>query len=346
VGDARHDAARPGGTGPGTAPAAAGDGTPAAAAPGSGRPGAGRHRRRRSHRRLLLPLLTVLLVGGALSVLAAGDRWPFAGEPPSQPSASPPAAPTTPGSPVLAPQPATGTPDERLAATTTAVADALAGDPGGLGPAGEDLLAGLRRVQAAEGPARQLAAVVVGDSVTTAVDAGGLDEQAGRQVLDTLAAVARPERLIDLVAMVEAGPPAIGPAGAELFGELLALDHEVPAGETAVRAGELLREVSTAAAEGRVSEAFRAVAAPMLERLADPAVHEDLQELLAAAEADPGRIGPAAPQVLASLRAAAEQPVWPQGNTARDLLALLRQDGQVTTAFREEAVPVVEALVR
>jgi hypothetical protein len=38
--------------------------------------------------------------------------------------------------------------------------------------------------------------------------------------------------------------------------------------------------------------------------------------------------------------------VWPQGNTALDLLALLRQDGQVTAAFREEAVPVVEALVR
>ncbi len=324
---------------PGTAPAAAGDGAPTAATPGGGRPGAGRHRRRRSHRGLVL---VVLLVGGALALLAAGDRWLFAGEPPAQPSAATAAL----RSPALAPQPATGAPDDRLAATTTAVTDALAGDAGALGAAGEGLLAGLRRVQAAEGPARQLAAVVVGDSVTAAVDAGRLDEEAGRQVLDTLAVVARPERLIDLVAMVGAGPPAIGPAGPELFADLVALDHQVPAGETAARAGELLQAVTAAAAEGRVSDAFRAVAVPTLERLADPAAHEDLQELLAAAEADPGRIGPAAPQVLASLRAAAEQPVWPRGNTALDLLALLRQDGQVTAAFREEAVPVVEALVR
>jgi hypothetical protein len=323
------------------------------AEPGSARAGTGRHRRRRPHRGLLLATVLVLL-GGTLGLLAAGDRWLFAGGSSPSSSASPSpssSAPSSggtaaPRSPALTAPAVTGTPAQRLDATTAAVTDALAGDAGALGPAGDGLLASLRQVQAAGGPARRLAAVVVSDSVTAAVAAGQLEEGAGRQVLDTLTEVARPERLIDLVQTVETGPLAIGAAGPELHRALHALDHEVPSGRTAARAAELLEAVTTAADDGRVSEAFRAVAAPVLERLADPAAHEDLQALLAAAERDPARVGPAAPRVLAALRAAAGQPVYPRGNTALDLLALLRQDGQVTSGFREEAVPVVEALVR
>ena len=50
--------------------------------------------------------------------------------------------------------------------------------------------------------------------------------------------------------------------------------------------------------------------------------------------------------MLTSLRAIAELPVWPQGNEVGLLLELVRQDGQVTPAFREAAVPVLVPLVR
>jgi hypothetical protein len=316
---------------------------------GGARTGTGRHRRRRPHRGLLLATVLVLL-GGTVALLAAGDRWLFGGGSSPSSSASSSASSSggaaAPRSPALAAPATAGTPAQRLDATTAAVTDALAADAGALGPAGDGLLANLRQVQAAEGPARRLAALVVSDSLTAAVDAGQLEEGAGRQVLDTLAEVTRPERLIDLVQTVESDPLAIGPAGPELHRALHALDHEVPSEQTAAHAAELLQAVTTAADDGRVSEAFRAVAAPVLERLADAAAHEDLQAVLVAAERDPARVGPAAPRVLAALRAAAGQPVYPRGNTALDLLALLRQDGQVTAGFREEAVPVVEALVR
>ncbi len=283
------------------------------------------------------------MLGGTLTLLAVGDRWPFADDPPTRP----PVGTTALQAPVLAPAPATAdTPDERLDADVTAVADALAEDPDALGPAGEGLLNSLRQVQAAEGPARRLAAVVTGDSVTAALEDGGLDERAGARVRETLEAIARPGRLIDLVAMVDTDPAAIGPAGPELFGALFDLDHVVPADQTAARAAELARTVTAAAAEGRVSETFRAVAVPTLERLADPAPYADLQELLAAAERDPESLGPAPERVLGPLRAVAAEPVWPQGNAALELLAYLEQDGAVPEAFRAEAVPVLQALVR
>jgi hypothetical protein len=355
-----------------------------------------------------------LVVGGTLTLLAVGDRWPFAdrsagtvsspadgapgggaaaGDPadpsggsstePTESSAESSAEPSAgtaagntagssagdsagspagdsagssagdpdgtgaPGSPALAPLPAgADTADEQLGATTTAVAGALGEDPGALGPAGGEVLAGLRQVEAADGPARRLAAVGLSDSVTAAVDDGRLDAQAGRQVLGTLAIVARPERLIDLVQMVEIDPAAIGPAGPALHGDLYDLDHVVPGEGIADSAAELAAAVEAAAADGRVSEAFRAVAVPELQRLADPTAYQDLQHLLADVERDPAAIGPAGHQVLESLRTAAGQPVYPQGNIALDLLAVVRQDGQVTHAFREEAVPVLEALVR
>jgi hypothetical protein len=370
VGHARHGAAPGVASGaPVTAvadPAAAG-GTPAATAPGGGRP-PGRHRRRRSPRGLLL--LVALLLGGTLALLAAGDRWLFADRPAGQaasapastaagssaPASSAPAS-TAPGSspgttasgsaPALAPLPPDAdTADEQLGATTAAVTAALAADPGAVGPAGEGLLAGLRQVEAADGPARRLAAVVAADSVTTALGAGRLDADAGRQVLGVLAAVARPERLVDVVAMVEQGPPAIGPAGPELFGDLFALDHHVPADQVAPRAAELLAAVTAAVADGRVSGSFAAMVTPLLERLADPAPQQRLADLLAGVEADPGRVGPASGQVLGALRALAQQPVFPQGNAAAELRALVQQDGRVTPAFREEATPVLDALVR
>ncbi len=283
------------------------------------------------------------MLGGALALLALGDRGPFADDPP----APAPVGTTAMQAPALAPVPAgADTPDERFDATVTAVGDVLAGDPDALGPAGEEVLAGLRRVQAAEGPARSLAAVVAGDSVTAAVTDGRLDGQAGARVLESLTAITRPGRLIDVVAMVDADPSAIGPAGPEVFRALFDLDHVVPADQTAARAADLVQTVTAAAADGRVSETFRALAVPVLERLADPAPQRDLQELLAAAERDPAALGSDPERVLGLLRAAAVQPVWPQGNTALELLAHLEQDGAVPEDLRAEAEPVLQALVR
>ena len=94
------------------------------------------------------------------------------------------------------------------------------------------------------------------------------------------------------------------------------------------------------------SEAFQTVAVPTLQELADPAPYRALQELVADVERDPILIGPAGQQVLDSLRAIATEPVYPQGNRTLDLLGLVLQDGQVTPAFRDTAIPVLEALVR
>ncbi|MDP9460748.1 MAG: hypothetical protein M3Q22_11035, partial [Actinomycetota bacterium] len=92
--------------------------------------------------------------------------------------------------------------------------------------------------------------------------------------------------------------------------------------------------------------AFATTALPTLQRLADPAAYRALQDLLADVEQDPASAGPAGGQVLVSLRAVAELAVFPQGNEASALLALVREEGQVTPAFRDEAVPVLTALVR
>jgi len=70
------------------------------------------------------------------------------------------------------------------------------------------------------------------------------------------------------------------------------------------------------------------------------------KDLLADVERDPGGIGPAGQQVLVSLRAIAQLPVFPQGNHASELLGLVLQDGQVTPVFRDAAIPVLVALVR
>ena len=75
-------------------------------------------------------------------------------------------------------------------------------------------------------------------------------------------------------------------------------------------------------------------------------LHQALADLVADAERDPGRIGPAAPEILTSLRSMLELPVFPQSNEASELLKLVRQDGQVTPAFRDAAIPVLLPLVR
>jgi hypothetical protein len=120
----------------------------------------------------------------------------------------------------------------------------------------------------------------------------------------------------------------------------------VPADQTADRAAALLEDVRDAAERGELSRAFADAAIPTLQELADPAPHRALQDLLAEAEQDPGAIGPASEEVLTSLRAIAELPVWPQGNQVVALLDLVRQDGQVTPTFQEAAIPVLVPLVR
>jgi hypothetical protein len=238
------------------------------------------------------------------------------------------------------------TPDEQLEATIGALEDRVATDPDAVGPGGEQLLEDLREVARLDGHPRRLAAVVTNDSAGTAAEAGELDADVARQVQQVLDAVAAPARLIDVVQLVDEDPPAIGPAGPELFDALFALDHEVPADETAEAADALARRVTEAVADGEVTEGFARTALPTLQRLADPAAYRALQDLLADVEQDPGSAGPAGDRVLVSLRAVAELPVFPQGNEASALLALVREEGQVTPAFRDEAVPVLTALVR
>ena len=163
------------------------------------------------------------------------------------------------------------------------------------------MLESLRRVDFLDGGPQRSAAVVANTSVGAAVAAGELDTGVGQRVNEVLDGVARPERLIDLVQLVGADPLAIGPAGAGLLDPLIALDHAVPAGETAASAAALLQTVIDGAEKGALSEAFRTAAFPTLQELADPAAYSALRDLVADVERDPSRVGPAGQQVLASL---------------------------------------------
>ncbi|SFU04195.1 hypothetical protein SAMN05660657_05018 [Geodermatophilus amargosae] len=237
-------------------------------------------------------------------------------------------------------------PDEQLRATIVDLGDLVQGDPDAAGPETDEVLDNLRQVEVLGGGEQRSAAVVAHDAVGAAVADGGLAAAVGQQVQEVLAGVARPERLIDLVQTVGADPPAIGPAGPGLHDPLIALDHQVPADQTADRAAALLEDVRNAAEQGELSKAFADAALPTLQELADPGPHRALQDLLADAEQDPGAIGPASEEVLTSLRAIAELPVWPQGNEVAALLDLVRQDGQVTPTFREAVIPVLVPLAR
>ncbi len=174
----------------------------------------------------------------------------------------------------------------------------------------------------------------------------GWDAQVGQRLRDVLTSVARPERLIDLVSLVDADRAAIGTGGPALFQPLFDLDHVVPADRTAAAAADLLKTVQDGARQGRLSPAFTAAAVPMLQGLTDPAPYRALRDLVADFEENPSRVGPAARQVLASLREMTRLPVFEQGNRALALLDVVRQAGRVTPAFRDSATPVVTALVR
>ena len=238
------------------------------------------------------------------------------------------------------------TPSEQLRATITALADLTARDRQAVGDQAEAVLARLREVEVLDGGPRRSAAVVAHTDVGAAVASGDLDPAVGQRVQDVLDGVARPERLIDLVELVAADPAALGPGGPQLLAPLIALDHEISAERTAMAAVLLLRQVDGGAEAGRLSEAFRTAAVPTLQELADPASYLALRRLLTDVARDADRIGPAGAEVLSSLRAIAELPVFPQGNEADELLALVRQDGQVDPGFRDAAVPILAGLVR
>ncbi|MDQ4037569.1 MAG: hypothetical protein M3313_04290 [Actinomycetota bacterium] len=233
-----------------------------------------------------------------------------------------------------------------MSATTAALAELMTRDSA-VGPGADGVLESLRRVNSLDDGARRSAAVVAQTSVSAAVDAGEFDADVGQTVLDVLEGVARPERLIDLVQLVGVDPLAMGPGGPALLDPLVALDHDVPADQTATNAATLLQEVIDGVGRGELSEAFQIAAVPTLQELADPASYLALQDLLAGVEEDPSSIGPDGEEVLASLQTIAELPVFPQGNAARDLLVqLIPEDGGVTTAFRDAAIPVLVSLVR
>jgi hypothetical protein len=295
--------------------------------------------RRRARRLLAAGLLLAALLGTVLAVVLGRDGGGASEVPPSAGATSSAAA--------LPPPPADpGTPGEQLRATVAALREATADDPAAVGAAGGQVLAALEEVGRQQGPARRSAALVTSGTVSAAVSEGTLAPEVGERVGQVLDGVVRPERLVDVVEMVAHDPPAIGPAGPALLDELVALDHQVPADQTADRAAALATTVTEAAEEGQVSEAFRDAALPTLRGLADPGAYQALQGLLADAERDPARIGPAADEVLAALRATATLPVFEQGTEVGELLGLLRDQSRVAPAFRDEAVPVLTPLVR
>ena len=299
-------------------------------------------------------MLAVAVLGLAFRVVPT-----FVGDSSADTSSSAPAAPAS-SAGSAAPDPSTGPagaslpplpavarmPDEQLRATISDLEDLEQQDPGAAGTGVDEVLDDLRQVEVLGGGAQRAAAVVAHDAAAAATADGALADAVGRQVQAVLAGMVRPNRLIDLVQTVDADPPAVGPAGPDLVEDFLALDHDVPADQTADRAAELLADVQDAAARGEVSQVFRDAAVPTLEQLADPEPYRALQDLLAEAERDPDAIGPAQEEVLTSLRDIAELPVYPQGNEVAELLDLVRQEGEVTPEFRAAAVPVLVPLYR
>ena len=322
-----------------------------------GRPAAAvapvRRRSPKSQRRptwLAWASLSVAVVLGlaAFLIVRAAD-----GEPPAGPGAADPAESTdssgqSTDSSDLPALPATAvTPIVQLRLTIAALTELAMRDPDLVGPGADQVLESLRGVELLDGALRRSAAVAANTSVGGAVAAGDLRADVGQRVQEVLDRVARPERLVDLVELVAADPLAIGSGGPALLDPLVALDHQVPADQTAASAADLLQSVTDGVAKGELSEAFETAAVPMLEELADPASYGALQDLVADVEGDPSSIGSAAQQVLASLRAIAELPVFDQGNEAQDLLReLVPQDGRVTSDFRDAAIPVLVSLVR
>ncbi|MGR7026706.1 serine/threonine-protein kinase [Geodermatophilus sp. URMC 62] len=297
-----------------------------------------RRPRRRARRLLAAGLLVAALIGVVLAVVlvhAGGSDAP------------PPARSATSATSALPPLPAdAATPDEQLSATVAALREATADDPAVVGAAGGEVLARLEEVARQQGPARRSAALLTAGAVATAVSEGTLARDVGERVGQVLDGVVRPDRLVDLVELVAHDPTAIGPAGPALLEELVALDHQVPADRTAEVAAALATTVTRAAEDDQVSPAFRDAALPTLRGLAEPGAYAALQALLADTERDPARVGPAAGEVLDSLRAAATLPVFEQGTEVGELLGLLRDQSRVTPAFRDQAVPVLTPLVR
>ncbi|MBM7807249.1 hypothetical protein JOD57_003086 [Geodermatophilus bullaregiensis] len=334
-------------------------------------PPAGAHRPAHAHtshrapvrrrRRAAWPLGVGLLLAGLLAVVLT-LLWPGRGPSPdvgaerpaaagqataTEPPAETGAAPVTGGTPLLPALPATAaTPAERLGLTIAALAEAAEQTPDAVGPRAGEVLADLRRIESLEGGPRRSAAIAANAAAAEAVLAGELDAGVGQRVQQVLDDVVRPERLVDLVAMLEQDPLAVGPGGPEVFEQLFALDHRVPADQTAARAADVLQAVTAGTDQGRLTEAFERATVPTLLELADPAPHRALVDLLARAEADPAAVGPAAEGVLAALRRMPALPVFDLGNEAAALLELVQRDGQVTPAFRDDAVAVLAPLVR
>ena len=179
-----------------------------------------------------------------------------------------------------------------------------------------------------------------------AVAAGDLDPAVGQRAQTVLDSVARPGRLVDLIELVGADPAAVGRGGPGVLQPLLALDHEVPATGTAEAAQALVTRVTDAGRRGEFTDAFTRAALPLLQRLSDPAPYDALRTLLVTTERDPEAVGPAGTQVRTSLRKISSLPVADQASPARDLLALVQQDGTVTPAFRDDAVAALTPLVR
>lgn len=281
-----------------------------------------------------------LLPSTGRSPAAEGSQLPAA--PPLLPPSPPPVAP-----PLLPPLPADAdTPEEQLGVTTTALADLVTRDPDAAGPAAEKVLASLRQVARLDAGPRASAAIVAATSAGDAVAAEDLDPGVGRRVQEVLGNVARPKRLVDLVILLDADRSAVGPGGPELFASVFALDHVVSGDEVAPAADALVRIVTEGTDDGEFSEAFRSAALPKLQELADPSAYRALVEFLDDVEEDPGRIGPAGSEVLASLREIKSLPVFDQGNAVAELLRLVRQDGRVRAEFQDEAIPVLVPLVR
>jgi hypothetical protein len=210
------------------------------------------------------------------------------------------------------------------------------------------LVVELRRLGALQnGPRRRAAAIALQTRVSGLVASSQLDARAAESAKPVLEHVAEPDRLVDLVQLLEVDPSVAGPQGRQLGRRLYALDHRLRGGTIAAEAAALLEVLRGGPARGGVPESFGTAAAPILQELARPEPAAALAALIADLQRTPAAAGPGAADLLPELRRLQQLPVYRRTAQSRELLLTVQTSadrGRLAAHFLDRAVRVLSSL--
>lgn len=222
--------------------------------------------------------------------------------------------------------------------------DAAEPDP----PGTAALVVELRRLGALQdGPRRRAAAIALQTRVSGLVASSALDARAAKAAQPVLEHVVEPDRLVDLVQLLEVDPFVAGPQGRQLGRRLYALDHRLRGGTIAAEAAALLEVLRRGPARGGVPESFGTAAAPILQELARPEPAAALAALITDLQRAPAAAGPDAAKLLPELRRLQQLPVYRRTAQSRELLLTVQTSadrGRLAAPFLDRAVRVLSSL--